>query len=525
MIPFASQRGGGQDLATHLLNAYDNEIAEVAHLRGAIADDLHGAFKEWEVQADALTRCEKYLYSLSINPDPAQGPLTRDQYMDYIARAEEMLGLKEQPRAVVFHVKEGREHCHVVWSRIDADQQRAVHLAFDRDKLMRVTRSFARDHHLDLPEGYEKSRQIGQVSLYEQVQKQQTGLSKADHMRQVTQAWQHSDDARSFVQALAERGYVLATGKRPYLVVDFYGNVNALPKLIDDKSVRTADIRAFLERDYPAASLPSVAEAEKLVAEHRKLIERSLREDQYADGLAALKHSQQERRVAIERERSLLADRQQQQRATQQHEQRARRDTLRAQYLKTVHEIRLARYHNRPTGLAAFLGRVTGIEHIRKILHRRDDAKRLRAYGGALQALKTQQAIDAKALDVRLKLQTQEMSRKQAALEKIDRRELAAFMRDQRTVQRIRHRDGGDAMPSLTELVDHSRKVETPIPDLLTSFERVRRQQPEEMPDLMSAFKRAAKPDSEREGDSGAGGLDRARPPEWPSPDGPDRGR
>jgi len=525
MIPFASQRGGGQDLATHLLNEYDNEIAEVAHLRGAIASDLHGAFKEWEVQADVLTRCEKYLYSLSINPDPAQGPLTRDQYMDYIGRTEEALGLKDQPRAVVFHIKEGREHCHVVWSRIDADQQRAVHLAFDREKLMQVTRSFARDHHLDLPAGYEKSRQVGQDSLYEQVQKQQTGLSKADHMRQVTQAWQHSDDARSFVHALSERGYVLATGKRPYLVVDFYGNVNALAKLIDDKSVRTADIRAFLERDYPAASLPSVEEAEKLVAAHRKLIERSLREDQYADGLAALKHSQQERRVAIERERALLAQRQQQQRQSLQHEQRARRDSLRADYLKTANDIRLARYRDRPTGLAAFLGRVTGIEHIRKILHRREDAKRLDAYGETLRSLKAQQAVDVKTLDVRLKLQTKEVSRKQVALEKIDKRELAAFMRDQRTAQRVRSRDGGDAMPSLTELVVDRRKVETPIPDLLSSFENARQQQPEEIPDLLSAFKHAAKPESERERESGEVGLEGARPPDLTLPNGPERGR
>lgn len=43
-------------------------------------------------------------------------------------------------RPVLFHVKHGREHCHVVWSRIDVDQKRAVHLAFDHDKLMRVTR-------------------------------------------------------------------------------------------------------------------------------------------------------------------------------------------------------------------------------------------------------------------------------------------------------------------------------------------------------------------------------------------------
>jgi hypothetical protein len=110
-----------------------------------------------------------------------------------------MLGLKDQPRAVVFHVKEGREHCHVVWSRIDAEHRRAVHLAFDHDKLMRVTRAFARDHGIPLPKGYEKSRQVGQVSLYEQVQKQETGLSKADHMREVTDAWQQSDDARAFV--------------------------------------------------------------------------------------------------------------------------------------------------------------------------------------------------------------------------------------------------------------------------------------------------------------------------------------
>ena len=127
-------------------------------------------------------------------------------YMDYIRRPEETLGLSRQPLAIVFHIMEGREHRHLVWSRIDADNQRAVHLAFDHDKLMRVTRSFARDHGLVLPAGYDNSRNAGQVSLYEREQQRQTGLSKADHKEQVTEAWRHSDDARSFVEALAERG-------------------------------------------------------------------------------------------------------------------------------------------------------------------------------------------------------------------------------------------------------------------------------------------------------------------------------
>ena len=37
MIPKASQRGLGQDLATHLQNAYDNEYVEIAEVRGAVA--------------------------------------------------------------------------------------------------------------------------------------------------------------------------------------------------------------------------------------------------------------------------------------------------------------------------------------------------------------------------------------------------------------------------------------------------------------------------------------------------------
>jgi hypothetical protein len=121
MIPKGNQRGGGQNLATHLMNSYTNERVEIADVRGTVAQDLHGAFREWFAESKA-TKCTEYLYSLSINPDNRQGDLTRDQYMDFIARTEKKLGLAAQPRAVVFHVKKGREHCHVVWSRIDLEK-------------------------------------------------------------------------------------------------------------------------------------------------------------------------------------------------------------------------------------------------------------------------------------------------------------------------------------------------------------------------------------------------------------------
>ncbi len=78
MISFASERGLGQDLATHLLNQHDNEEMELAEVRGAVAQDLHGAFAEWEFQAHARTKCQNYLFSLSVNPwEVANGRLTR----------------------------------------------------------------------------------------------------------------------------------------------------------------------------------------------------------------------------------------------------------------------------------------------------------------------------------------------------------------------------------------------------------------------------------------------------------------
>lgn len=513
MIPFSSQRGSGQDLATHLLNAYDNELAEVAELRGAIAGDLHGAFKEWQVQAETLTRCQKYLYSMSINPDPAQGTLTRDQYMDYIRRTEEVLGLGHQPRAVVFHIKDGREHCHVVWSRIDADNQKAVHLAFDRDKLMRVTRGFARDHGLTLPAGYEKSRNAGQLSLYERAQLQQTGLSTDDHKRQVTEAWQQSDGARSFVQALSERGYMLATGNRPYVLVDLYGNVNALPRLIDDKSVRTKDIRDFLEKEFPAESLPPVEEAQKLVAAHRKLVEHSIREEDYTDKLAALKDVQRERRHVLEQQREALKHRQHCLRLAQQAKHRTEREKLRRDHLALTRKVRQERYQNRPTGLAEFLGKVSGVNFLRHKLQHYQDARRIRSYLDQHSLLKTRQSQEAGTLAFRLKLQALGLDRQAASLEKIDKREISAFMRDQQQTQRIRARGKDGVMPSLDHLTGRKRAPGRGVaPDVMAAFEKAQAPR-SSFPDVMAAFDRATAmfrkgKQEQREGE----GLEKSKP-------------
>src|SRR4051812_23250965 len=102
MMPYltGTPHDSGQELATQLLNADNNQRIEILDLRGSIAEDLHGAFEEWYAKSKR-TKCLKYLYSLSIIPDPAQGGISRAQHFDLIERIEEKLGLSGQPRAVV----------------------------------------------------------------------------------------------------------------------------------------------------------------------------------------------------------------------------------------------------------------------------------------------------------------------------------------------------------------------------------------------------------------------------------------
>lgn len=453
MIPFGSQRGLGQDLATHLMNEHDNEYQEVSQVRGAIADDLHGAFAEWESQASSLTKCQNYLYSLSVNPDPEQ-PLSRDQYLDYIDRAEEKLGLSDQPRAVVFHIKNGREHCHVVWSRIDAREGKAVQMAFDREKLMMVTREFARDHGLTLPDGYYKDRgneqeKSKQLSLYEKAQQDNTGITKEDRMALVTQLWKSSDSAKAFVQALEDNGYILATGKRPYVLVDIYGCTNALPKLIGDRSVRTKDIREFLANDFPPESLPSIDDAMALAKQHRRAIEDFSKAKQKDDRLQKLVAAQTARRDKCLVDIAALKERQEQDRTRLQKSQDGKQREFKQKYLEDVKRLNDLRAQNRPAGLAAFLGRVTGVNLIVGKLQKMRDARKQAQHQSKLQEMRLLQKRERDMQQRQHELAAMELQRALRALDQIDQRERQSLETSQKREQRAQVNGRYNHMPSI----------------------------------------------------------------------------
>jgi len=450
MIPTASQRAGGQDLATHLLNAHDNEFVELAEVRGAVADDLHGAFAEWEAIAHNLTKCRNYLYSLSVNPHLGQGQLSRDQYRDYANRVEAALGLTGQPRALVFHIKEGREHCHIVWSRIDARAGKAIHQPFDHDKLMMVTREFARDHGLALPAGYERGGDDRKrKSLYETQQERNSGITKEERMAAVTAVWKRSDSPRAFVRALEEMGYVLATGNRPYVLVDLYGNMNALPKMIDDRSVRTKDISAFLASEFPPDSLPTVDEAKALVAQHRQAREDFVKSGRDAKKLDLLKAAQAARRSKVEAAQAAFLTRHREEKLALAKEHLTARRQLKARYLDEVRRVKEARAAAKPTGLTAFLGKVTGVSFVIGKIHKHQDAQRHATFLVEKAALVERQVDANRVLAHQHMLQAMDAAREVRALAQVEARELKSYEVAQRRQERIVQRQGHDHMPAL----------------------------------------------------------------------------
>jgi len=76
-----------------------------------------------------------------------------------IVEIEHKLGLEDQPRAIVFHEKEGRRHAHVVWSRIDGEKMKAINLPHYKLKLRDISRELYLGHDWQMPRGLMNSEE------------------------------------------------------------------------------------------------------------------------------------------------------------------------------------------------------------------------------------------------------------------------------------------------------------------------------------------------------------------------------
>lgn len=242
MILKGSQRSGALKLATHLLRLDENDHVEVHELRGFSADDLRGALQEAGAIAKG-TKCQQFLFSLSLNP-PETERVSVDQFTAAIDQAEAKLGLTGQARAIVFHEKQGRRHAHVVWSRIDVEQMKAINLPFYKRKLNDVAKALFLEHGWRLPDGFRDraNRNPLNFSQEEWQQAKRTGDDPQALKMTLQECWSVSDNRVAFERALAEKGFLLARGdRRGFVAIDFRGETYSLSRWTGAKTKALKD--------------------------------------------------------------------------------------------------------------------------------------------------------------------------------------------------------------------------------------------------------------------------------------------
>jgi hypothetical protein len=256
---------GATRLAAHLTRTDTNERAEVREIRGVTAEDLPGALLEMEAIA-AGARTSKPFYHGSINTREYER-LTDAQRAYAIDKLEAALGLTGQARVVVVHEKEGREHCHIVWSRIDLDRMAAISDSHNYRKHEEVARALEREFGFERVQGAHverdgKPRPGRTPSHSEMLQAERTGVSPQHAKQLINGIWNTTKTGRQFQAALAERGWVLARGdRRDFVAIDPTGGVHSIARRIG--GAKAADVRERFA-DIDPRTLQSVAEAKQV---------------------------------------------------------------------------------------------------------------------------------------------------------------------------------------------------------------------------------------------------------------------
>lgn len=302
MILEGNQRGGAKNLALHLVKD-ENDHVDVHEIRGFASDNLMGAFNE-AYAVSRGTKCKQFLYSLSLNPPPSE-TVSTEEFEDVVNRAEQVLGLSGQPRAIVFHEKEGRRHAHAVWSRIDIEQMKAVQMSHDHRKLESLSREIFIERGWDLPKGFARrsERDPKNFTLAEWQQSKRNHKDPREIKTAIQDAWAISDNKSAFSHALEERGYKLARGNRGrFVAVDIFGEPYSIPRQLH--GINTKQVR---QRLGDGEGLPSVDEAKAQIGHNMSITMHRFKQE--------LAEQDRKRREALQAERNRLVAQQRNERA------------------------------------------------------------------------------------------------------------------------------------------------------------------------------------------------------------------
>lgn len=233
------------------------------------ASDLGGALRE-AFAISRGTRCTQYLFSLSLSP-PSQEKVPVSVFEDAIEQIEHRMGLSGQPRAIVFHEKNGRRHARCVWSRIRPAELTAINLPHFKLKLKDMSRQLYIENGWKMPQGLVATEERNPLNYSREGWQQAKRIGRnPETIKKVFQdCWAISDSMRAFRQTLEARGYYLAQGdRRGFVALDHQGEVYAVARWAGVKT------KLINERLGDPITLPCVEDVKAKLSEQidKKLV-------------------------------------------------------------------------------------------------------------------------------------------------------------------------------------------------------------------------------------------------------------
>lgn len=202
MIIKGKSRTNGVQLAQYLISLRDNDcMPEIWEMDGFIERNLVTALRNMSIEAEACNKRggQQGLYHAQINPGE---DITKEQFFRSVDLLEKKLGFAGQKRVVVMHIKEGRQHIHVVWSREK------------KGKFIPTSGNY----HVHKQVSRELEKEFGHAPATGLVAKE---LNMENHKEILSDLWSKARDGREFVAQAREAGYTVAKGleRRPFKVV------------------------------------------------------------------------------------------------------------------------------------------------------------------------------------------------------------------------------------------------------------------------------------------------------------------
>ncbi len=119
MIIKGASRSSVSYWAKHLLRTDHNEqveVLETAIWHESASQSVAESLQHFQSMTRLTEKGEKGLYCAHIDPN-GQYEMTPKEWQASLNILEQELGFTGQPRLVVKHVKDQRDHIHVVWQR------------------------------------------------------------------------------------------------------------------------------------------------------------------------------------------------------------------------------------------------------------------------------------------------------------------------------------------------------------------------------------------------------------------------